>query len=110
MSDSKKLDPVNASAILGVTADRRNEIQQPTPLTCDGCGVTVYCSKSCIQPARNSAAFRGHRFYVVCKDCGAPFLDGIARGDGELESASQMALDDVMPELHERRRRFIAGN
>ena len=103
----KSLD-VSQSALLGVLIARKHQIRQPYRMTCDGCGVDVYCSKSCVAPARQAARARGHRLYIVCPSCSEPFLQEAAEG-GELEASSQEALNDVLREILRRRRAFLAG-
>ena len=104
------LDPIGASALMGVDASRKDQILEPVAMKCDGCGCTTYMSQRFVEPAKRQAAAMGHRFYIACRACAAPFLDEIATGNGAVQASSRRVLRDVEDDICERRRRFIEGN
>ena len=106
----KKLDATQ-SALLGCEESRKNFIRHPTPLTCDGCGKTVYVSKEMIASSWQSAFERGHRLFIVCRKCAEPFLQRIASKGGEVEVVGKSEdFDDVQREIENRRKLFLQSN
>jgi hypothetical protein len=104
----RKLD-ITRAALVGVTADRKEEIGQPFKLSCDGCGTDVYISEPCIEPAKQAVAARGQKLYYLCPSCAQPFLDATAREGRDLE-ATRMAMKEILPDIERRRREFLRNN
>lgn len=97
------------SAVLGVLADRKDAIKSPERLTCHGCGVDVFVTKGMLVPAKQEAAARNHRLYIVCPTCAGPFLNRVASGDG-VAAGTPAAMKEVLPEIMQRRRQFLRSN
>ena len=106
----KKLSTFRTSALVGIEEARKDQIRNPHPIKCQGCGETVYISKECLQPAKDAVISRGYKLVMACRSCAAPFLDCVARGDGDLEMTQNMDTNSVIDELKTRRRRFVEGN
>jgi hypothetical protein len=103
----KKLEARGSSCLLGINAERRDQIAYPVRLTCDGCGTDVYVSRPLIEPAKQAALIRSHKLYIVCRSCCEPFFEEVAQG-GEL-AGTPAGIADVIGDVQSRRRRFLAG-
>lgn len=105
---AKVLDTTQA-AMVGVSADRRDDIAFPLKLACEGCGVDVYVTKYLVEGAKVQCKAMGIKLQPVCRDCAQPFFEQVAAGNGSACGPAQ-AVAESMPDLIEARKRIVQAS